>query len=234
MSDLFYKVVRAFGYPFIGVSSRATVLHRERAKRKGALLLAPTHMSVYDIPGLMRVTSRNLDFLSIVEFYEHPWTTRLFRRMNCIFCDRAKSDPAATRQILDRLRSGRVVTMFPEGHLRAEEKSVVNGGTFRLGVVRLAQLSGAPIMPCVILGTNQFKRVRAWAPIRLTRYGVAFGEPIFVSKNESPEAARNEATQRMKASYQALYAELNAALNRKPRTSGPGGADSPPSSVLTA
>ena len=234
MSDLFYKVVRAVGYPFFGVSSRATVLHRERVSRNGAFLLAPTHMSVYDIPGLMCASSRNLDFLSIVEFYEHPWTARLFRRMNCIFCDRKKSDPVATRQILERLKSGRIVTMFPEGHLRAEEKSVVNGGSFRPGVVRLAQMSGALIVPCVLLDTDQFKRVLAWAPFRSTHYGVAFGEPIFVSNEGNPEAAYNDATQRMKASYQALYAELNAALNRKPRTSAGGKVDPTQSSALTA
>src|SRR5687768_9679137 len=193
MSVLAYKIIRAIGYPCLAVSSRATVLHRDRAKRQGAYLLAPTHMSPYDIPGLMRVSPRDLDFLSIVEFYEQPWTTRLFRAMNCIFCDRAKSDTAATRQILYRLARGRVVTMFPEGHLRPEDKSVVVGGSFRPGVVKLAQMANVPIIPCVILDTAQYKKFAAWLPVRRTKYGVAFGNPISVPSEEDDATRTRDA-----------------------------------------
>jgi 1-acyl-sn-glycerol-3-phosphate acyltransferase len=214
MSVAVYKLVRAIGYPWFVLSSRVTVLHREHVDRKGAYLLAPTHMSPYDVPCLMRVAPRDLDFLSIVEFYERPWTARLFRAMNCVFCDRARPDPAATRQILQRLSRGRVVTMFPEAHVRPEEKSVVVGGSFRPGVVKLAQMSRAPVIPCVILDTSQYRRVFAWMPIRRTHYGVAFGAPIDVPVGDDPTFARDAALARLKQSYRELYVELCGAMGR--------------------
>ncbi len=214
MSTLAYKVVRALGYPCFFVSSRVKVLHRDRARRGGGYLLAPTHMSPYDIPCLMRVAPRDLDFLSIVEFYERPWTTRLFRVTNVLFCNRAKPDPVVTRQILSRLAKGRVVTMFPEGHIRAEGKSVVVGNPFRPGVVRLAQMARVPIIPCVILDTSQYKKFSAWLPVRRTKYGVAFGEPIDVPSGEDPADKRSDALERLKQSYLELYKELCTAMKR--------------------
>jgi 1-acyl-sn-glycerol-3-phosphate acyltransferase len=214
MSVAVYKLVRAIGYPWFFLSSRVTMLHREHADRTGAYLLAPTHMSPYDVPCLMRVAPRDLDFLSIVEFYERPWTTRLFRAMNCVFCDRARPDPAATRQILQRLSRGRVVTMFPEAHVRPEDKSVVVGASFRPGVVKLAQMSGTPVIPCVILDTSQYRRFLAWMPIRRTRYGVALGAAIDVHDGDDPAWARDEALARLKQSYRDLYVELCDAMGR--------------------
>ena len=55
MSDWFYKLVLALGWPAFFINGRPTILHRERARRKGAYILAPTHFSEYDVPLLMTV-----------------------------------------------------------------------------------------------------------------------------------------------------------------------------------
>ena len=215
MSVLTYKLVRAFGYPAFLVSSSPVVLHRGRAKRKGAYILAPNHLSHYDIPCLMRVAPRDLDFLSIVEIQKHPWAHRLFLAMNCVFHDRSRRDVVPMRHLLDRLRRGRVVAMFPEGHLQREETSAVTGGPFKPGVVKLAQLAGAPIVPCVMLDANEYWRFTAWLPFRHTKYGVIFGEPIHVGREPDEETARREGIERLRRAYVELYTELCDAMGRK-------------------
>lgn len=214
MGVIAYKTIRAICYPAFAVCSRPLVLHRERARRKGAFILAPNHLSHYDIPCLMRVSPRDLDFLSIIEILKHPWAARLFRLMNVVFHDRGRPDVVAMRHIVDRLKRGRVVAMFPEGHLQREERSAVTGAAFKPGVVKLAQLAGVPIIPCVMLETNAFWRFTAWLPFRHTVYGVAFGEPIEVDKLPDEQAARAEALSRLRSAYRALYLELCQALGR--------------------
>jgi 1-acyl-sn-glycerol-3-phosphate acyltransferase len=214
MSVLAYKAIRALGAPAFWCSSRPLTLHRERAQRTGAYILASCHLSPYDVPCLMLASPRDLDFLSIVEMERKPWAGRLFRALNCAFLDRSQPDLSAARQLLERLEHGRVVAMFPEGGIRAEATSAVTGGPIKPGVAKLAQRADVPIVPCVALGTGVFSRFSSWLPLRRTRYGVAFGQPIEVGHEPTPEAARDRAVARLLDAYAELYAELCHGLGR--------------------
>jgi 1-acyl-sn-glycerol-3-phosphate acyltransferase len=205
MSDRTYQLIWGICYPAYWVSARPTILHAERAARLGGYLLAANHHSPYDVPGLMATTPRNLDFLSIVEFRDKPLVGPLFRAMNCTFLDRRRRDPAAVRQVHARLRAGRVVALFPEGGIRKPEASVTAGGPFNPGVVRLAHLSGCPIVPTVILNTGVYSRFTSYLPLRAARFGVIYGLPISAA---DPPAALAE----LRSAYVALRDELAAAM----------------------
>src|SRR3954468_12639803 len=169
MSDRFYDIVVFIGrFPF-WVSSRVTLLHLDRAARDGAYILACSHTSPYDIPVLMRSSPKRLDFVSIAEVFAKPFVGWFFGNMNAFALDRGRRDSATVRIILDRLARGRSVVMFPEGHIRKPEQSVVRGAPFRGGVARIARLAGAPILPVVAWGTPAYSRFTAWLPHRRTR-----------------------------------------------------------------
>jgi 1-acyl-sn-glycerol-3-phosphate acyltransferase len=217
MSDLAYSIVWHACYPAIWVSSRPTVLHRDRVDVPGAYILAPNHLSPYDVPCLMAVSKRNLDFVSIVEVFRNPLVALLFGSVNVFPLDRSRPDSPTVRIILDRLKRGRVVAMFPEGHVREDERqSVIHGGPFKPGVARIAQLADAPVVPTVILGTKAYSRVLSWAPVRGLRYGVNFGQPIRVRTDLDKAEAIKVFLAEMKQAYLDLYAELKAAMP-KPR-----------------
>jgi 1-acyl-sn-glycerol-3-phosphate acyltransferase len=99
----------------VPVSASPVVLNHGRIPPRGPVLLAPNHLSHYDVPALMAETRRNIDFVSSVEFRRTPIVGPLFRAMNCMFLDRGRADPATAKAIVDRLRRGRLVAMFPEG-----------------------------------------------------------------------------------------------------------------------
>jgi 1-acyl-sn-glycerol-3-phosphate acyltransferase len=124
--------------------------------------------------------------------------------MNAFPLDRSRVDATTTRTILARLEQGRAVVMFPEGRLREPHESVLVGGSFKPALTRIARLSGAPIVPCVILGTGAYRRFEAWYPVRGTRYAVSFGEPFHVTDAVDDHGA----AQRLRWQWDALHDEL--------------------------
>ena len=64
MSDPYYNLVVFVGRPIMNICSDPLVLHRQRVPHSGACILAANHSSVYDIPCLMQVLRRKLDFVS--------------------------------------------------------------------------------------------------------------------------------------------------------------------------
>ena len=178
MSDAFYRTLRLLGRPAFFVSSVPHVVNAAATDRPGPFILAANHTSEYDIPVLMRHCRRRIDFVSITEVFARPFTAWLYGNMNAFPLDRSRPDSPAVRTILDRLRRGRVIGMFPEGGFRVGEASVVRSRRIRPGIGRIALLANVPIVPCVIVGAEQYRRVAAWLPLKRTRYGVAFGEAI--------------------------------------------------------
>ncbi len=211
MSDRYYTAIWMICGPPMWAASRRVLLHRDRVPREGPFILAPNHLSPYDTAVLILSTRRHLDFVSIVEMQRKPWVGPFFRNMNCIFVDRARRDNPSVREMQRRLRNGRVIAMFPEGHIREEEDSVVHGGNFRPGVVRLAQLAGVPILPCVVLGAGNYSRPSRWIPLKLWKQGINYGELIHVPAEGGAEATAS-AIEQLKSAYVSLYAELQAVM----------------------
>ncbi len=76
MSDLAYNLVWGVCVHAFWVSSSPTVLHLDRLKTKGAYILAPSHLSPFDVPCLMAISPRNLDWVSITEAFRNPLVAR--------------------------------------------------------------------------------------------------------------------------------------------------------------
>ena len=179
MSDAFYTLVWHVCAPAFISSGRPTVLGIEHTRRTGAFILAANHQSAYDVPLLMLHVRRHIDFVSIVEVFQKPLVGWFYGSLNAFPLDRGRPDAKTVRVILDRLERGRVVGMFPEGRFRVRGDSMVHTGKIKTGIGRIVQLAQVPIIPCAIVGSPAYKRPRSWLPLRSTRYGLAFGEPIF-------------------------------------------------------
>ncbi len=216
MSDLFYNFIWTLGSPAFIINGSATLLHRERANRRGPFILASTHLSVYDVPLLIRHTPRILDFVSIVEAFRHPLATWFLGSMGAFPLDRAKADSPTVRIILDRLARGRAIAMFPEGSIRNEQNSLLADGPMKPGLIRIAKLANVPIIPCVVLGARQYHHLKSWIPLRRTRYGIAYGEAIEIDP-KSEEADRPRVAENLRNAYLELYQELKEAMEKRSR-----------------
>jgi 1-acyl-sn-glycerol-3-phosphate acyltransferase len=215
MSDLFYSLVRAYGYPVFYITSHPTVLHAERfgLVRRGPFILAANHQSPFDIPILMRHCPRPLDFVSITEVFAKPLIGWFYGSMNAFPLQRARPDALTVRTIFQRLRRGRAVAMFPEGRLTPVERSVVHGGPIRPGIGRIALAAGVPILPVAIANSQAYYQPRAWLPLRSTLYGVNIGHPIFPPPGSDKRQAAEALESQLRGALIQLHAELLRAMS---------------------
>lgn len=213
MSDFFYQTVRAIGGAIFWVSSRPSVLHAHRTQQPCGYILASNHHSYLDVPCLVAATPRIIDWLSILELFQNPLLAWFLRSMGAFPLDRTKPDPATVRLIVRRLRQGRVVGVFPEAGLRAAPNAIYNGGEFDPGVIRLALMARAPILPCVILGSKNFYPIRSWLPLRRTRFAVIYGNPIPPKDDLDRPAAIASMARELQEAFRSLHAELSRAWN---------------------
>lgn len=162
------------------VGARIRVKFYGSVPRRGSFILATNHVSHFDPPFITTTFPRKIDWIAVRELFGTSWSNRLFTDLNVIPVDRSGADRSALRTAVKRLQDGRVIGIFPEGGIRDGEKSLVNGAEMKPGVALLAAMSGAPVVPGVILGSERLYNKRNWLPWRRSRVWIAYGDPIAV------------------------------------------------------
>lgn len=163
----------------LSTRSRLYVLDRDRSAAPGAWILASNHISHFDPPVLSSVVKRAVDWMAMAEMFRGKILNFWCRSVGAFPVNRSKADRSALKAVLDRLKAGRVVGIFPEGGLRAGATSVLEGAKPKAGIAMLSVLSQTPIQPCVLIGTDRLYRSKNWRPGKRIPIWVAFGDPIF-------------------------------------------------------
>ena len=154
-----------------------------------AAVVVANHISHFDPVFLSFAFVRTIDWMTTEEFYSNPLLAAGLRALNTFPVDRSRPDHRALRRGVERLRAGRIVGVFPEGGLRAGATSILGGAAGKSGATRLARIADAPIIPCVIFGTDRLYAPRSWWPgPPRTRIWITIGRPLSVSGASAPEA----------------------------------------------
>jgi 1-acyl-sn-glycerol-3-phosphate acyltransferase len=194
--------VRLVVSPF---TSRRTI-GREHVPSEGACILAPNHISHFDPPFIGSASHRVADWMAMRELFELPVVGKLLRWAGTFPVEMGKFDMPAVRAAIERLKAGRMVGVFPEGGLRTGPNSVLEGAPLKPGVSALAQMTGARVLPCVIIGSDALYDPKMWRPFRRVRVWVAFG-PTLDPPGDKPDkaAAREEFEKRLGDTLRDLY-----------------------------
>lgn len=120
-----------------------------RLPRSGPAIVVSNHVSGLDPLLLIASARRPLRFLIAREEYQRFGLTWLFRAVKCIPVDRQRRPELALRSALQALKQGEVVALFPHGKIHLDGAP---SPRLKAGAVRLAQLTGAPLLPQRISG----------------------------------------------------------------------------------
>ena len=204
---MIYWLTRTFIRVVLRCCLRMRLRGLSAAARRGGYVLACSHVSHLDPFCLSAMLPRKIGWMARIEFYRHPIIARLLRIVHAFPVRRQGVPVSAIRAALARLARGEVVGVFPEGEIKTGAESVLRRGPIKRGVCLLAQRSGRPVLPCLILGTEKLNALDPWLPILRGRLWIACGELIEPGAGLSRRAARAEMAARLETAFRQLYAE---------------------------
>ena len=171
-------------------------------------ILATNHNSHLDAHVLGSLLFRKVDWLSRVEFFSHPLWAFLLQAVSAIPIHRQGVPVRAIRQAISVVGAGENVGICPEGEVRNGRDSVVYGGKIKRGVGLLAYRTGAPVVPCVILGVQQLCSVSPWLPARRGEVWVNIGQPVHPRRDLSAKEAREELCIELETQFCELFTQI--------------------------
>ncbi len=163
---------------------RLRVDGREHIPATGPVIIASNHLSFIDSLVIPLAAGRKVGFLGKAEYVEGTgakgWAKRLWfgEFGGMIPVDRADARAAARSLELaeEHLRLGGAFGIYPEG-TRSRDGRLHKG---RTGVGRLADATGATLVPCALIGTDRVQPVGAKG-LRPHRVTVRFAPPVDVA-----------------------------------------------------
>jgi len=141
-------------FPF----ARFEITGVEHIPRTGAALLCGNHRSYFDVVAIGMAVARSgrtVRFLGKKEVFDAPVIGPLATALGGIRVDRGTGSNEPLRAAEEALAAGDMVALMPQGTIprgRAFFDPVLKG---RWGAARLAQVSGAPVIPVGIWGTEK-------------------------------------------------------------------------------
>jgi 1-acyl-sn-glycerol-3-phosphate acyltransferase len=115
----------------------------------------------------MCLWTRRHHFIATKDLFNGKFLNLLFKGFLCIPIDKENFQWGSFKQIVTHLKNDEVVTMFPEGHVNADDAPLQS---FKSGMVLMAYQSGKPIIPVYVKKRKHFYE----------RLRMAIGEPIDV------------------------------------------------------
>jgi 1-acyl-sn-glycerol-3-phosphate acyltransferase len=146
--------------------------------QSGPAILISNHTCGIDHMLLQAASRRLLGFMIAREYYEWWWLHRICRVIGCIPVNRDGRDLAAIRAALRALQDGRVLPVFPEGHIVAASGQRLD--EMRPGSAYIAIRARVLVVPAYISGTPETDEIIE-ALVTPSKAQVLFGEPIDLS-----------------------------------------------------
>jgi 1-acyl-sn-glycerol-3-phosphate acyltransferase len=174
-----YRLLRGVMWLAARVWFRPVVRGAERVPRRGPVILAINHLAVIDSFLVALLLPRRASFLAKAEYFDRRAVAVLFRALGAIPVRRQHSRAAlASLETAEEvLAAGGVFAIHPEG-TRSRDGRLHRG---RTGVATLALVSGAPVVPVAVIGTDRAQPAGTRLP-RPRRVTVRFGAPLDFSR----------------------------------------------------
>ncbi len=188
---MMYFLVRNTCKLFLTTYMGFRVYGQEKIPKKGAFILASNHVSHLDPPAISAASPRRLRFMARRTLSDNWLFRQVVGRCNLILVNKDKGDIGAMKSAIRLLKSGKAVFLFPEG-TRSETGEMKEA---QPGIGYLSLMTGAPILPAYVEGTDKALPKSAKRIIR-TPISVHIGDMIDPKKLGLP-SDKKEAAQKL-------------------------------------
>lgn len=143
----------------------------------GAVILAANHRSFLDPLVLGAAVDRRVTYMMKAKYYDIPALNWFFRMARCIVVEAEGGDRRnVLREAIAVLRAGKVLGMFPEGHI-SDDGSM---GPPEPGLAMIARRSGAMVIPMHLGGTREALK-KGDKGMHLSKMTVHMGAPMSIA-----------------------------------------------------
>ena len=176
---------------------RWRVWHPEHVPLTGPVILASNHASYLDPPLVGAGITRPIHYLARESLFRFPGLGWVLRHWNVVPVNREGGGAAGLKAIMDRLKAGGAILLFPEGTRTRDGRLQAARSGIGLTVIK----SSAPVIPVRTSGTFAALGRRHWFP-RPRRVAITYGTPLTFDRE------RDEALTCPKPRLKVLYQEV--------------------------
>ena len=146
---------------------------KENVPRKGALIIVANHISDIDAGILNASIPRRVEFMAKADLFQKPIISQFFRAYGAFPINESGKEFYSINHSLHILNRNGAMGIFPEGG-----KNPTALGQAMLGSAMIAMMSGAPILPVGITGTESVgDGIRVFYPKGTFRINI--GKPFY-------------------------------------------------------
>lgn len=211
-------VVAGFLRGLTGLMFRVDARQLKKVPAHGPLIILANHVHIPEIPTLYtRLLPRQVRGMVMAEHVEnrHKLVGRILNLFGSIPVHRGEADLAALRAGLQTLADGGILLLDPEG-TRSHNGCLQQG---RAGAILMALRSGAPLLPVVHYGSENYQsNLRKLRRTPLTFVvGVPFrlkssGQPMTASlRRQMTDEVMFQMARLLPPQYRGVYADLDSA-----------------------
>lgn len=189
-SFLFFIVHSFFktaAWIWLKVFQRAEFINASNIPLKGGFIAAGNHESFFDPPLMGLCTWRRMfRFIARDTLFKVPVWGTLLRYMGAIPLKRASVDRGAWDKIIDTIKEGHVVGLFPEG-TRTPDGEIHEG---KPGTGMLVYRSRCMVIPVYIHGGFRAWKKGTFLPVPFRKVTVIYGKPMSFEEEFKKEASK--------------------------------------------
>jgi len=209
--DMSYAVSRHLVRLIFSTYFRGEVYNAHKVPERGPVIIASNHVGYIDPFCVGAAVNRRICYLCRESAFKWPIIGYLLKKWNAVPVDRDGKNPRGLKAVLDRLKDGEAVMLFPEG-TRTYDGNLQRA---KPGIGLLVAQSQAPVLPVRIFGMwEAFNRHMKFP--RPKKVKVVFGE--LISFDEKIEKLKNSDRESAKLVYQEIADGIMTAIeNIKPK-----------------
>jgi 1-acyl-sn-glycerol-3-phosphate acyltransferase len=146
-----YNFLRVLVGLFLRIFNRVETACLDRIPEEGAVVLISNHRSNWDPVFIGALAKRPVYYLAKAELFKNPFFSFVLTRLHAIPIKRGALDREALKKVLNLLKQGKLVLIFPEG------KRSLTGevASFRPGAVMFAARANALLIPAAVRNTRK-------------------------------------------------------------------------------